>query len=320
MDITPHTSHEIKNAIRDSANILFLSHRNPDGDTVGSNLALRLFAAAEGKATESVCADPLPEKFGFLPLAESFTTAFNTVGPDLIVCVDCGSADQTVFLKSGLKEKKNFSVINIDHHPSNTMYGDINLIREDTASTTQIVFGLLKSWNATITPQIATCLLAGLYTDTGSFMHSNTRDDEYEAAGELVALGADRNLIVKHLFRQTTPEKLQLLGRILSGVNMTGKDVVMSAVREDDMKACGADANELGGAIDYLNSVEGNRIAALLSEDGHGNIRGSLRTKREDIDLTDIARSLGGGGHRKASGFTIKGRLRKEVRWTVQPR
>jgi bifunctional oligoribonuclease and PAP phosphatase NrnA len=319
MEIPATISAAIQDEFNKAKKVLFISHRNPDGDTIGSNIALRLFAMQTGKETASVCADTLHQIFRFLPLAETFLTDFRPERFDLIVSLDCGSPDQTVFLKTEPLALKNRPVINIDHHPSNTAFGDINLVSDTAASTTQIIFGLLKEWNAQISPQIATCLLAGLYTDTGSFMHSNTCDEVYEAAGELISLGAAQNLIVKNLFRQTSHEKLQLLGKILSGTNMTGKNVVISALREKDLRECGTDSSEMGGAIDYLNSVKGNRIAALLTEDGNGNIRGSLRTRHEDINLSDIAKDLGGGGHRKASGFTIKGHLQKEERWTVQP-
>jgi len=314
--------HDIASAIHDefhkAQNILFLSHRNPDGDSVGSNLALRLLAIRLGKKTASICPDKLHPKYGFLHLTETFATEFNPEDFDLLVSVDCGSMEQTGFPKDKLlsKDKK---FINIDHHPSNGNYGNINLVMENAASTTIIIFHLLKEWKEDITPEMATCLLAGIYTDTGSFMHSNTCDEVYEAAGELIALGASQNLIVKNLFKQSSHEKMHLLGKILGSVNMTDKKVVISALREQDFIDCGTDSSEMGGAIDYLNSVKGNRIAALLTEDGKGNIRGSLRTRHEDINLTSIAEGLGGGGHRKASGFTMKGHLQKEVRWTILP-
>lgn len=302
--------------------ILFISHRHPDGDTVGSNLALRLFAEEKGIAASSACADHVNARFAFLPLSGTFIDDFTPSEYDLLVCLDCGSPDQTVFLtaKNLLNPSDHPKIINIDHHPTNTLYGDINLVIETAASTTQIIFNLLKEWNHPIDPKTATCLLAGLYTDTGSFMHSNTCDSVLETAGELVGFGADRHLIVKNLFKDSSPERLLLLGKILETANMTEKNVVISALSDDDINSCGGDSSELGGAIDYLNCVKGNRIAALLTEDGNGNIRGSLRTKDDNINLCDIAKKLGGGGHRKASGFTIKGRLQKEVHWTIRPR
>jgi len=306
----------IYNEIIKADKILFISHRNPDGDTIGSNIALRIFADNIKKRTASACAQPLPPQFNFLPLSATFITDLTLADFDLLVCLDCGSAEQTVFLN---QKPPNFQtkIINIDHHPTNTLYGNINLVIKSAASTTEIIFQLLRTWKAKINPEIATCLLTGLYTDTGSFMHSNTGDQVLEIAGELITLGAKRDLIVKQLFKQSSPAKLLLLGKILENTNITEKNVIISALRDEDIADCGAEQSEISGAINYLNCVKNTRFAALLTEDGNGNIRGSLRTRDESVNLSEIAKALGGGGHKKASGFTIQGRIKKEIHWKI---
>ncbi|HVN67519.1 MAG TPA: DHHA1 domain-containing protein, partial [Candidatus Sulfotelmatobacter sp.] len=265
------------------------------------------------------CVDEIDSRYLFLAGAGSFVREFKPQAFDLYLCVDCGSLSQAQFPQKYpqmIKGKK--TLINIDHHPSNSRYGAINLVIEDAASTTLITFGLFKSWNVPVSPAAATCLMAGLYFDTGSFMHSNTDGDVYAAAGELLALGAKKDLIVDNLFRRHTIEKLRLLGKILNETRLTDKNVAISAVRKEDYETCRADQHDLSGAIDLLNSVKGSRFAALLSEDSDGNVRGSLRTRYEDVNLSEIAGSLGGGGHKKASGFSVKGRLKKEIRWVIR--
>ncbi len=316
MEIPAATASLIYDEIGNAKEILIISHRNPDADTVGSNLALRIFAAKKGKKVTSACVDPVDCGCSFLPDADAFVKEFKSGDFDLVVSVDCGSVAQTVFAQKNPRLLK--KMINIDHHSSNNNFGTVNLVISSAASTTQIIFNLFKTWNEKICGDIATCLLCGLYSDTGSFMHSNTCEEVYETAGELTALGARRNLIVKNLFKRSSYEKLKLLGRILNETQLTDKKVVISAVKKEDLTACQADLNDISGAIDYLNCVKGNRIAALLTEDGKGFIRGSLRTRHDDINLSDIAGNLGGGGHKKASGFTVKGKLEKEVRWVIK--
>lgn len=323
MEIPPEIPADIASSIHDEIiaanNILIISHRSPDADTVGSNLALNLLAKKHGKNVTPACIDSPISKNGYLPGAESFIKDFNPADFDLFICVDCGSVSQTAFPeKIAQILETETSLINIDHHPSNNNYGTINLVMNDAASTTLILFKLFKAWKEPITPEAATCLLAGLYFDTGSFMHSNTDSAVYEAAGKLLELGAKKDPIINNLFKKQTMEKLHLLGKILTNTRLTDKLVAFSAVKQEDMASCGGDHHDVSGAIDMLNSVKGNRFAALLSEDDEGNVRGSLRTKNDDVNMSEIAGTLGGGGHKKASGFSVKGKLKKEIRWVIK--
>ena len=152
---------------------------------------------------------------------------------------------------------------------------------------------------------------------TGSFMHSNTSKEVLETAGELIARGAEQKKITKALFHTTPVSQLKLWGRILARAHVNDKGAVVSAVTEQDLEECNSKPEETTGAIDYLNAVEGSRLSILLAEDRKGNIKGSMRTQRDDIDLTRLAGLFGGGGHKKASGFTLPGKLRPETIWRV---
>jgi bifunctional oligoribonuclease and PAP phosphatase NrnA len=319
MEIKAILSNDIRSKILHASKIVIISHRNPDADTIGSNLALRLVFERWGKQVTSACIDPVDPVCLFLPNAETYKQNFDFRHFDLLITVDAGSIAQAAFPATEPEMLKGDPpLVNIDHHPSNNHYGTTNLVIDNAASTTLIIFHLLKSWAEPITPDIATCLLIGLYYDTGSFMHSNTDAEVLETAAQLMQLGARKNTIITHLFKQHPVEKLKLWGKILSNIQITDNDVVVGAVKKEDMDECQADINQLSGLIDYLSMAKNSRFATLLTEDGNGHIRGSLRTKRNDIDLSEVASSLGGGGHKKASGFTLPGRIKQELRWTIE--
>lgn len=310
---------EIKETIQNAHTVGIISHRNPDADTVGSNLALREIFEKWGKKVISACNDPVPSELEFLKGANLFQQAFELKDIDVIVYVDISSTAQSVFLEKYADIfRKKIPIINIDHHPSNSRYGTINLVLTESASATLIVYQLLQIWNEKVSKEMATALLCGLYFDTGSFMHSNTCSQVYLAGGELLKLGADINLIVKNLFRTHGIEKLKIWGKILSEVRQTDKNVIFSAITEKDFGGSRAKISDSGGAVDYLSMVHGNLFAALLAEDGCGNIRGSMRTRKNNIDLSEIAAAFGGGGHKKASGFSIQGSLKKEIVWKIE--
>lgn len=318
MDIPAAIADQINEALNAAHNILLISHRNPDPDTIGTSAALRRVLEQRGKKVTSYCVDQLPVTARFLPVFEEFVTHASPDDFDTFVSVDAGSTSQAAYpllYPEVLDGSKTF--INIDHHPSNAMYGTINLVISDAASTTAIMYNLLNHWGERITPEISTCLLYGLYFDTGSFMHSNTNEEVYDLAAKLLLHGADRELIIKNLFKSHTVEQLKLWGKVLSGVELTDKNVVVSAVTKNDISECNANREDLSGVIDYLSSVPESQFATLLCEDPGGEVRGSLRTRRENVNVSEIAKSLGGGGHTKASGFAIQGELKKEERWTI---
>lgn len=316
MEISPGIADKIYKTLQGARRVLIMSHRNPDADTLGSNLTLRKVLERHGANVTSACVDPLPSTCLFLEELKTFVTDFDPADYDLFIAVDAGSESQAAFPKTYPKIlKKNF--INIDHHPSNSGYGTLQLIVSNAASTTMIIHALLKHWREEITPCMATLLLYGLYYDTGSFMHSNTDDSVMNAAAELLEKGADQGLIVKNLYKTRTIEQLRLWGRALDNAELTDKKVAVAGVTREDLAQCRASHSDLSGLIDYLSSMKGSRFATLLCDDEEDNIKGSFRTRREDIDVADIAQNFGGGGHKKASGFTLKGKLKRQSHWSI---
>jgi phosphoesterase RecJ-like protein len=319
MHIPEKLSFEALDEITKASTIVIISHRSPDADTIGSNLALRHILEKQGKKLISACVDAVPNSLTFLHPDPHFQQSFDLNTVDLIICVDSGSPSQVAFIKEypELLSGK-IPLINIDHHASNEGYGTTNLVYPEAASTTLILYFLFQAWDEKITADIATCLLYGLYYDTGSFMHSNTTEEVYEVAGQLISSGAKLEPIIKNLFHSHTVEQLRLFGKVFENAELTAKNIIIAGVKQEDMAESGAKSGDLSGAIDYLSMVKNNTFAAIISEDGKGHIRGSLRTKHDDINLSEIAGLLNGGGHKKASGFTLDGTLEKEVRWTIR--
>ena len=304
---------EIREALEKAGDIVIFSHRSPDGDTIGGNLALRTLLEMRGKRVSSVCADPLPHVYASMPGYDSFAQEWNRSKVDIYINVDGSSTTQLVYPeKDPTIIDGHVPFINIDHHVSNTSFGTINLVRPEACSTTFVLYELFCAFGWGITPMMATYLLLGIYYDTGSLMHSNTSADVMRVCAELMRLGADRNLVMNVLYRTRTPEQLRVWGCVLERVSQHSDGVVISGVTDDDLHAYGASSDEVGGAVDYLNSVSGATFAVLLSHDRRkGVVKGSTRTRRDDIDLAAFCKQLGGGGHRQASGFGVGGTLKK---------
>lgn len=308
-----------KTALLEAQKICIISHRGPDGDAVGSNLALRLALEDLGKKVVSACVDRLPKDSLFLKRADEFVQDFNYEDFDVIVSVDCGALKLVKFHETKpeiLSAAKPF--INFDHHESNDNFGTINVVDPHSCATCFILYEFLNFCGWRITTDIATCLLHGIYFDTGGMMHSNTTSDVFKVASALLARGANLKRVSKELFHTTPVNKLRLWGRILERTYVNEEGVTVSAVGKQDYIACGATHKDSGGAIDYLNAVPGSKYCVLLSEDDNGLVRGSMRTQREDVNLSEVASKWGGGGHPKASGFGIEGHLEPVTVWKIK--
>jgi len=301
-----------------SGKILIISHRKPDADTLGAAIALRIWLRKMGKDVTLACTDKPSNSFGFLPYLNEYVTDFDLKKLDVIVVVDSGASYMTNFqLKYPNIFDYGIPVINIDHHASNEHYGTVNIVDPVAASVTLMLHRIFNYWKVEIDCEMALCLLAGIYNDTGSFMHSNTSEEVYEVAADLMNRGAKIGAMNSSLFRNRPISTLRLWGRALENVHVTEKNVALSVVREEDCVKIGAKPEQLSGVIDYINMVPGVNYAVLLNEDRRGNVKGSFRTKNDDVDLSKIAEDFGGGGHPKASGFCIQGKLDEQVCYKI---
>lgn len=310
-----------KRVFLENQKFCIISHRSPDGDAVGSNLALRLALENLGKEVVSACVDPVPENSLWLKKGDSFVQDFNYEDFDVIVSVDCGALKLVVFHEKKpeiLSGEKPF--INFDHHFSNDCFGTINAVDAEACSTGIIIYKFLQFCDWKISIDMASCLLHGIYFDTGGMMHSNTTSEVFKTAGDLMAKGANLKRISKELFHTTPVNRLRLWGKIMERAYVNEEGVTVSAVGKADYEACQASSHDTGGAIDFLNAVPNSKYCVLLSEDEKGIVKGSLRTQREDVNLSDVAGKWGGGGHPKASGFGVPGELKPVMAWKVVPK
>lgn len=314
---------EAHGLIQSARKILLVSHRRPDGDTLGASVALHFALSQMGKQTRMACIDEIPDRLKFitdlLPRTHRFMKDFDMNDFDLIIISDSGAYHMT-----GFHEKypdflsKKVPILNLDHHSSNEGFGNVNVIDTKASSATMIVYRFLKHMKVEITKDISFALLSGIYSDTGGFMHSNTSLEAFEAARELSASGVDITIIVKNLFRQATMPQLKLWGFILENLKKNDKNVLSAVVTESDFKTIGSHSSDTGGIIDLINTVSDAEFAMLLAEDD-GWVKGSLRTQKDNVNLSDLASKFGGGGHPKASGFRVHGKLEKQTVWKIAP-
>jgi phosphoesterase RecJ-like protein len=315
---TKETIGQIETLFKNSQKFLLISHKSPDGDTLGCTTALYEILTSRGKQCTIACKDPAPEALQFLDHSDKIVHNFSVDAFDVIIICDVAAINLMGFFETHPEILTgNIPVINIDHHGSNENYGSVNIVETKAASTTTILADILFDLGFRISASAATSLLTGIYTDTGSFMHSNTDSYTLRVASRLLSLGANIRKIRHHIFKTTKVSTLKLWGRVLQNTYKDEDGVTVSVVTDDDFLETGADYTELTGVVDYINAVPNSQFSLLLTEKGDGNVKGSLRTLQDNVDVSEIAGIFGGGGHKKASGFTLPGKLQKEVRWTV---
>jgi phosphoesterase RecJ-like protein len=296
-------------ALTSNDRFLVVTHENPDGDALGSMLAMTLGLRALGKNTLMYLSGSaaLPAEFGFLPLEEVLRELPGDVGERALVAVDCANARRIGQDPALLDRPK--VVLDIDHHHDNTRFGSSNLIVDDASSTAEIVRDLLWELGVQLTPEISEALYVGLVTDTGRFQYSNTTPKAFRLAAELVEAGADVHGIFQNVYETVQFAKLKLLARALDRAQLyEGGQLLVSHLLRDDFEDVGAEEPYSEGIIDYLRQAEGAHLVALIreppSDSGGPTRRISLRSSQDEVDVSAIARKAGGGGHRQAAGFS----------------
>jgi phosphoesterase RecJ-like protein len=300
--------------------IICVCHRNPDGDAIGSitGIAQLVEENIPNIPVDLCCVDPSPPTFTFLPLAQRIRQDLIPKEGDIFIFLDSAEPKLTEYHET-LSQifGGTWPSVCIDHHPTNTKYAKVNIIVPEASSTCEIIVDMAEILGWKLTPEIATCLLNGVYTDTGGLVHSNTTAKVYRTVSKLLKAGARQQAIVQNVFRSAKISTLRLWGRVLEKISVTPEGGAISALTEGDFRATGADYSELTGAIDYVNAVPGMKFSLVLAERA-GKVKGSLRTLRDDVDVSKMASQFQGGGHKKAAGFAVSGKLVPEVRWKVE--
>lgn len=298
---------EMAAELRSGERFLITTHEGPDGDALGSMLALNEILTQLGKDSVMFMAAkefPLPVEYRFLPLEEVFHEPPADVADRVVVFADCGNIDRMPldWVRPGETH-----ILNIDHHHDNTRFGSVNLVDTAACSTATIVFGLAKALGAELSPRIATALYVGLVTDTGRFSYQNTNPETHRIAAELIEAGVQVNDVYRRLYERVPDEKLRLISRALARVERHADDrLAITYITTEDYAAAGASEVLTEGIIDFLRSLERAVIAAVVRDQldaGAKQRKVSLRSNERDVDVSAIARKHGGGGHALAAGF-----------------
>jgi phosphoesterase RecJ-like protein len=295
--------------LRAADKLLLTTHENPDGDALGSLLAMDEILKQLGKDTLMYMSPdefPLPWEYRGL----HFEGLIGSPPPDIadrtIVFLDCGKFDRMPvdFLQAG-----GLHILNIDHHHDNTRFGTVNLVCSSASSTAEIVWRLLKELGAEMTPTIAGALYVGLVTDTGRFMYENTTPLAHQMAAELIAAGVEPHKVYRQLWEDLPFRRLQLLQRALASIERHDAGALTVAhLTKQDYEETGALETDSEGVVDHMRAVEGTRVAVLvrelLADDREGMRKVSLRATDGSVDVSRIARAFSGGGHPQAAGFS----------------
>ncbi len=294
--------------IRSQTRFLVISHHRPDGDAIGSQLALVLLLKQLGKDVTAWNEDPVPAKFRFLP--DSALIQQPPTEPqdfDVVITIDTSTWARAGTAAAAVGRHQHF--INIDHHVSNEGFATINWVVPDAPASGQIVYDLIKHGGFPLTPQIATCLFAAISTDTGSFSYANTTSASLRVAAELVDTGIDVGEISRHVYESYPYARLHMLQRFLSQMKLAADQrLAYSWVTREMFTETGAMREDTEGLIDYIRAIDGVLVAALFEELPDDNqVRISLRSKHPAIDVNQVALQFGGGGHREAAGARPSG-------------
>ena len=298
---------ELVDELRRADKLLLTTHENPDGDALGSLLGMHLVLEQLGKDSVMFLAAnqfPLPYEYQRMRLDGVRHELPDDVNERTIVFLDCGNIDRTpVHFLHG----RHLHVLNIDHHHDNTRFGDVNVVQGDASCTAEIVYTLAQELGVEITQPLAEALYIGLVTDTGKFMFENTTPAAHRMAAELIAHGVEPQVVHRRLYEGLPFSRIQLLARALAAVQRyDGGALTLTHLTRDDFAHSEADESDSEGIVDHMRQVEGTRVACLIRElvanDGRRKV--SLRATDDQIDVSQIAREFGGGGHRQAAGFT----------------
>lgn len=278
-------------------------HVSPDGDSLGSSLALMQGLLKLGKEVYIMSKEALPETFTYLPFSGEVDKQIDHVleGTDTVVVVDCGNIDR---INSNLDvENRSYKLLNIDHHLSNDLYGDINYVEINAAAVAEIIYNILKNLEISIDKDIATCLYTSILTDTGSFKHSNTTSLTHNIAGKLITTGLDFTEIHRIIFENKKFSRIKLYGRVIDKMSLSldGKVCIMELTKAM-LNEFNMDNGDTSDIIALGTQIDTSEVTILVKESDDGT-KVSLRSKNK-LDVRKIAEEFGGGGHIKASGFS----------------
>ncbi|MBD3310933.1 MAG: hypothetical protein GF349_00345 [Candidatus Magasanikbacteria bacterium] len=311
------TAKLIDNSIKESKHILLVPHQNPDGDALGSVTAMIRYFDKNKKKYSTYCKTDIPERFDYLPHSHEIgneDSVWNNSDIDLIIILDSGDLKYAGIDDYIKKIKNKPKIINIDHHATNEFYGDHNLVLPHASSTAEVLFNYFRYNRIQICKKMATSLLTGIITDTDNFTNAATTVTSLSAASYLIKSGGDLSQIKESILKDRSLASLKLWGVVLSRLTMHEKtEIAHTYLSQKDLKKHKVNEEEAEGIANFLNNLSDGKASLILKEASDNKIKGSLRTTRDDIDVSEIAKKFGGGGHKKAAGFTVDGPMDKAV-------
>ncbi|MGH9534241.1 MAG: DHH family phosphoesterase [Terriglobales bacterium] len=304
----PDTPTPVLDAFRQKRSFWLVSHARPDGDALGSLLALRALLTAAGRRAEVLLRDPLPYPYGFLPGAECVRVTPAAPGglpaPEALVMLECAS-----FARSHITGLEGYFTISLDHHPSARSFANVNWIDQSACAVSEMIYRLARAMAWPVSAAVATCLYTGVVADTGGFIFANTSARTLELGAELARLGAPPHGIAAQMYLAYPEAKMRVLGAALSHLQVA-PPLAWMWVEAAELEGLGAGWEDAEGLVNYALGVRGVELAAFFRPagpaDGPGRQRVSLRSAGA-VDVCAIAQEFGGGGHRQASGFSLPG-------------
>jgi phosphoesterase RecJ-like protein len=296
----------VQTALERHRRCLISTHVNPEGDALGSALALAHALRGMGKEALVVNRDPVPRLLDFLPAKGLFRQVDRPEeGFELLVVVDCGDLERTALFN----ERRPPLIINIDHHLTNKRFGQINWVEPDAAATAEMIAVLLGDMHVAVTKEIAVCLYTALMTETGSFKYSNTTPAVFQLAAELADRGVQPAVVAQKIYERNTVNRLKLLGAVLDRMELSAdRTVAWVTIPAELFARTGTTAEDTEDFVNYPRSLTETEVAILLRDAEPGRVKASFRASGQ-VDVSAIAALFGGGGHRKAAGCTVAGTL-----------
>lgn len=312
------TLDEILKEINKAQNIVILTHESPDGDAVGSSLALKLAIEKLDKNVDVI----IPEYsrlFNFLPAANEIKKESEIKNYDLAISVDCANLKRLAKREYFEQAKK---TIVVDHHGSNNMYGDLNYVNPVSPACCEVLAGMIEYFEINIDKSIGTCIMAGIITDTGGFRHAGINPETFEFTAELIRKGVNIPDIYKRTLRTKTRANFELTKRVMSRMELLedGK-ITFTYITSEDEKETGAEPGDHEGLVDIGMDIEGVEVSIFIRQKEEENAYKISMRSGDNVNVSDICLMFGGGGHQRAAGALIQGnveqvreKILKEVR------
>jgi phosphoesterase RecJ-like protein len=324
------TREQVLERLREDERFVLATHEHPDGDALGSLIGMYGLLSTLGKEADMFIAPadlPLPMEYRFATLERLIAEPPADIARRTVILLDCGNIDRNPagVLRDGAH------LLNIDHHHDNTLFGTLNHVDPTASCTAEIVWDLMHGLGVAPSQSTAEAMYVGLVTDTGRFMYENTGPRAHEMAAEMISAGVDPQAVYRRLYEDLPLARLKLLGFALERIQRFDEGALtLAALSAEAFEEAGAQESFSEGIVDHLRAVQGTKVAVLIRElmeaDQRGKRKVSLRATGDDMDVSAIARTQGGGGHRRAAGFSttlaveeIVELLRREIAAQLQP-